>query len=103
MRRASKAFIGFHSFKAFTSGARDNYNSVIYSIKFKKKDDFLTITFVGKSFYRYMVRNMVGALIQAGNNKLDKNDIKMMLDKEKVNSKYNTAPACGLYLVDVYY
>ena len=103
MRRASKAFIGFHSFKAFTSGARDNYNSVIYDIKFKKKDDFLTITFVGKSFYRYMVRNMVGALIQAGNNKLDKNDIKMMLEKEKVNCKYNTAPACGLYLVNVYY
>ena len=37
------------------------------------------------------------------NDKLDKDDIKMMLDKEKVNSKYNTAPACGLYLVNVYY
>ena len=35
--------------------------------------------------------------------KLDKDDIKMMLDKEKVNCKYNTAPACGLYLVNVYY
>ena len=34
---------------------------------------------------------------------LDKDDIKMMLDKEKVNCKYNTAPACGLYLVNVYY
>lgn len=103
MIRTSKSFIGFHSFKAFTSGARDNYNSVIYKIKFKRKGDFLTITFVGKSFYRYMVRNMVGALIQAGNDKLDKDDIKMMLDKEKVNCKYNTAPACGLYLVNVYY
>ena len=103
MRRASKAFIGFHSFKAFTSGARDNYNSVIYSIKFKRKGDFLTINFVGKSFYRYMVRNMVGALIAASEGKITCEDIKLMLKEEKKNVKYNTVPANGLYLVKVYY
>lgn len=103
MKKASKSFIGFHSYKAFTSGSRDNYNSVIYNIKFKKRGDFLTIKFVGKSFYRYMVRNMVGALIQAGMGKLDNNDIKRMLDEERVIYKYNTASANGLYLVKVYY
>ena len=103
MEECSKIFLGIHNFKNFTAGERDNYEVIVKEINFIKNGDILEIEFVGKSFYRYMVRNMVGALIQAGNNKLDKNDIKMMLDKEKVNCKYNTAPACGLYLVDVYY
>lgn len=102
MKKASKLLLGFHSYKAFTSGERDNYNSVIYKIKFIKKGDFLTIKFIGKSFYRYMVRNMVGALIDVGCDKLDCNDIKSMLESGEV-IKYNTAPSCGLYLVNVYY
>lgn len=102
MKSASKLLVGFHSYKAFTSGKRDNYNSVIYKIKFIKKGDFLTIKFIGKSFYRYMVRNLVGALIGVGSGKLDINDIEYMLESDKV-AKYNTVPACGLYLVNVYY
>lgn len=103
MKRAAKLFVGFHSYKAFTSGERESYNSVIYKIKFKRCGDFLTISFVGKSFYRYMVRNIVGSLIDIGLGKLDIKSVKFMLDNEKRGFKYNTAPACGLYLVKVYY
>ncbi len=102
MKMASKFLLGFHSYEAFTSGKRESYNSVIYKIKFIRKGDFLTIKFVGKSFYRYMVRNMVGALVDVGSGKLDINDIEYMLESGKV-VKYNTVPACGLYLVNVYY
>ena len=63
MKKCSKELIGKHSFKAFTSGERDSYDSELYSIKFKLEGDFLTIRFKGKSFYRYMVRNLVGMLI----------------------------------------
>lgn len=102
MKKASKLFIGFHSFKNFTSGKRDSYNSVIYKIKFKKKKDFLTIEFEGKSFYRYMVRNMVGALINVGEDKINLHDVECMIQLKNY-VKYNTAPASGLYLVKVYY
>lgn len=102
MKMASKFLLGFHSYEAFTSGKRESYNSVIYKIKFIKKGDFLTIKFVGKSFYKYMVRNMVGALVDVGSGKLDINDMEYMLESGKV-VKYNTVPACGLYLVNVYY
>lgn len=103
MKRASKYLLGFHSYKAFTSGKRDNYNSVIYNIKFLKKKDILVITFEGKSFYRYMVRNLIGALILVGEEKIKPELIKTMLVEEKNIYNYVTAPANGLYLIDVKY
>jgi tRNA pseudouridine38-40 synthase len=103
MKKASKYFLGFHSFKAFTSGERENYNSAIYKIKFKKKQDILVINFTGKSFYRYMVRNMVGALILVGENKQKPEIIKEMLKEEKNSYNYITVPSNGLYLIDVRY
>ena len=103
MKKVAKNLLGFHSYKAFTAGYHDSYNSVIYDIKFKKKKDILVITFIGKSFYRYMVRNLVGALIQAGEEKIEAEDITSMLNKEINLTHYVTVPACGLYLVDIKY
>lgn len=97
MKKGSRFFLGVHDFRNFVSGERENYNAVIYKIKFKKKNNILFITFVGKSFYRYMVRNMIGALIEVGRGKEDKTKIKQMLKSKKPMSLF-TAPACGLYL-----
>ena len=85
MKKASKYLLGKHSFKTFVSGERENYNSEIYDIIFKKDKDFLYITFKGKSFYRYMVRNIVGALILVGRNKISINEFSNMVDSEKIN------------------
>lgn len=103
MKEASKYLIGRHSYKVFVSGERDNYNSEIFDVKLEKKNNYLTITFVGKSFYRYMVRNMVGALILVGRNKISINDFKDMVDCEENNYTYMTVPANGLYLVNIEY
>ena len=103
MKKASKYLTGMHSFEAFTSGERDNYNSIIYNIKIRKKKDILVITFRGKSFYRYMIRNMVGSLISIGEEKYEPDIIKEMLDKKRKIYNYITVPPNGLYLVDVKY
>ena len=103
MKKASKYLTGMHSFEAFTSGERDNYNSIIYNIKIRKKKDILVITFRGKSFYRYMIRNMVGSLISIGEEKYEPDIIKEMLDKRRKIYNYITVPPNGLYLVDVKY
>ena len=58
--------------------------------------------FYGKGFYRYMVRNLVGSLIMVGRNKYSKKNIVDML-KSEINHQGVTAPAYGLYLMDVYY
>lgn len=102
MKRCSKVLLGAHSFEAFTSGKRDNYNSIIEKIDFKKKGDILFITFKGRSFYRYMVRNLVGALILVGENKLSASDIEDILNLKK-DRNYLTVPSSGLYLIKVEY
>lgn len=103
MKRASNYLIGKHSYKVFVSGDRDNYNSEIYKIIFKKEKDILTITFEGKSFYRYMVRNMVGALLLVGCGKISIEEFKNMIDSDENKYTYITAPSNGLYLESVEY
>ena len=103
MKKAAKYFLGAHSFKAFCSGERDNYDSIIDRITIKKNKDVLEFTFIGKSFYRYMVRNMMGAILMAGEEKIDPIKIKESLDSETNTIDYATLPACGLYLMKVDY
>lgn len=103
MKKALKYLKGAHSFEAFTSGERESYNSIIYDIKLKKKKDYVYITFTGKSFYRYMVRNLVGALMLVGENKIDAKNMKKLVESNKNMYNYTTVPASGLYLMNVNY
>ena len=103
MKKASKVLLGPHSFESFTSGERESYDSIIYKIKIKKKKNLLYLTFEGKSFYRYMVRNMVGSLVAVGEGKLNSSDISAYLTGKKKNIRYTTVPANGLYLVKIDY
>ncbi len=103
MKKAIKSFIGIHSFEAFASGERESYNSIIYKVKITKKNDLIYIRFVGKSFYRYMVRNMVGALMSVGMDKNDPTCIKELLSERYNTINYMTVPANGLYLTKVEY
>jgi tRNA pseudouridine38-40 synthase len=103
MKKASTYLLGMHNYEAFTSGERESYNSIIYNIKINKKKDLLYITFTGKSFYRYMVRNMVGALVNIGMHKNEPIVIKDMLNSRTNTANYMTVPANGLYLNKVEY
>lgn len=103
MKKASKYFIGQHNFKNFVSGERDNYDSIIYNINFKRDKNQLIIEFIGKSFYRYMVRNLVGALLEVGRLKIKDKVIKEMMDSPNIDKKLPTAPPEGLYLIKVEY
>ena len=98
MKKASRYLIGKHSYKAFVSGSRKNYNSQIFDIKINKKNNKLYISFVGTSFYRYMVRNLVGALISVCEEKIDLNELKLMLESGDIVKNYLTVPSNGLYL-----
>ena len=103
MKKASKLFLGIHNFQNFVSGTRDNYECIIYKIKFRKIFNNLTIHFYGKCFYRYMVRNMVGALIDVGKHKVKPERITELLNSNKTDKMLSTAPAKGLTLEKIYY
>ncbi len=102
LKECAKIFVGCHDFHNFVSGERENSNGTIYQIKVKKRKNLIEITFRGKSFYRYMVRNLVGAMLLYNERKCAIIDLKKMLEKDYYK-KLATAPANGLYLEGVYY
>ena len=88
--------------RRFVSGDRENNECIIFDITFEKKDNILEIRFLGKSFYRYMVRNLVGMMIEVGRGKEDISKVKDMLKAKTIKHGF-TAPAAGLYLEKIYY
>ena len=102
MKEVAELFVGVHDFRNFVSGERDNYDCIIYKIDFEKKDNILNIIFEGKSFYRYMVRNLVGAMLEVGRGKESVDTVKSLLNLSNNNPLF-TAPSCGLYLESVIY
>ena len=105
MEEAIKYFIGMHNFKSLVAAddVRDNYDREIISANINVADDIMTISFVGTGFLRYMVRNMVGLLIEIGEGKRNPSDVLTILEKEDRKASGKTAPACGLYLKNVNY
>lgn len=105
MKKALKLLEGEHNFKSFTkaSDEKDNYVRTIYKTDLVFEDDKMTIMFKGNGFLRYMIRNMVGTLIEIGEGKIDYSEIVKILDDEDRTSAGITASACGLYLKDVLY
>ncbi len=102
IKKVGELYIGVHDFKNFVSGTRDNYEAIIYDIDYEINDDILSIIISGKSFYRYMVRNLVGMMIDVSRGKDNINKVKEMLNNKKEICGY-TAPSCGLYLAKVEY
>ena len=102
MKEVAKLYLGVHDFHNFVSGERDNYECIIYDIDFQEKDNILNIVFEGKSFYRYMVRNLVGMMIDVARGKEEISKVEEMLNSIDEIHGY-TAPACGLYLENIEY
>ncbi len=103
MQKASKLFLGHHDFRNFVGGFKDNYETTITNIKIYKFNGVIYFKFTGYAFYRYMVRNLVGALIHLGKGKINEEVIKAMLDTKDFTKRLPTASPSGLYLMKVTY
>lgn len=103
MKKAAKIFKGRHSFNNFVSGKRDNYDCEINKIIIMKKKEYIYFEFHGKSFYKYMVRNMVGALLEVGKGSVSTKQLVDLINNKSNNIFYTTVPASGLYLKNVNY
>src|SRR5579864_1888182 len=69
----------------------------------KAEPDELVYVVRGKSFLRYMVRKMVGTLLEVGRGKLRASDIPELIAAKDRARSGPTAPPQGLYLVSVEY
>ena len=105
MVEAAKVFEGKHNFQNFNSKEEDEAGFVrdIKKISVSSKDDKVVISMTGDGFMRYMVRMIVGTLIQVGLGKLTSEDIKKILEDPVRKPSSYKAPAYGLYLKEVLY
>jgi len=108
MERALKYLEGTHDFRSFVKidEEKDDYTRTIVQtslIRDVKNVNQITISILGTGFMRYMVRNIVGMLIEVGEGKYRSEDIIAILEQKDRTKAGICAPACGLYLKDVYY
>ncbi|MBE6156706.1 MAG: tRNA pseudouridine(38-40) synthase TruA [Firmicutes bacterium] len=103
MRLASNMFLGTHNFKNFVAGERIDYVGTIINIKIYRFNKILYLKFKGIGFYRYMVRNLVGALIEVGKGKVNRSIIKEMINHPEIEKRLPTSSPNGLYLLKINY
>ena len=105
IKEALDALVGEHCFKNFTSKLEDDSNYVrkIYEASLTTEGDVIRISFVGSGFMRYMMRMIVGCLIEIGLGKMSVMELKIYLVETHRKIVPYKAPACGLYLLEVTY
>jgi len=108
MQRAMKYLEGTHSFRAFTKvdEEKDDYIRTLSQtnmLRDLKDVNKITLVFIGTGFMRYMVRNMVGTLIEIGEGKRRSEEIIDILKSEDRTLAGKTASPEGLYLRNVFY
>ena len=89
---------GEHNFRSFTSDKENNNYIRNIFIKYKKRQKILYLYFESEGFLRYMIRNIVGLLIDINENKKSINDIDEIFKSKNRCSLGVTAPGVGLYL-----
>ena len=108
MQRAMKYLEGTHDFRAFTKvdEEKDDYVRTLSQtnmLRDLKDVNKITLVFIGTGFMRYMVRNMVGTLIEIGEGKRRSEEIIDILKSEDRTQAGKTANPEGLYLRNVFY
>jgi tRNA pseudouridine38-40 synthase len=106
MQQASTAIPGQHDFAAFRSARSLNHTTVreITSATWRRGDDRTLIFEIdGKGFLRYMVRSLVGTLVEVGRGQRPARDLARLLAAPDRAQAGRTAPARGLFLMKVEY
>ncbi len=105
MKRAAKYLLGAHDFSAFRASSCGAKNPVrsLKTLAIKKKGDFIEIFLTADAFLQHMARNIVGLLIEVGLGRFKADEVKGILASRDRRLAGRTAPAQGLYLVEVYY
>src|ERR1700723_2200004 len=112
MDAAAAEFTGEHDFTTFaaSSGSEEDDQErdmvrVIHSSEFRREIGRNEIEYIvrGKSFLRYMVRKMVGTLIEVGRGNLTPADIPKLFEAKDRSRSGPTVPPEGLYLMGIEY
>ncbi len=109
MRQEAQVLIGRHNFKSFQASdpskphrSTDTIRTIKH-LDIRKRGDSIVIEIEANGFLYKMVRNIIGTLLEIGNNKLLKGGIRMILVQKNRTAAGYTAKALGLTLLKVTY
>ena len=106
MRSAISHIIGSYDFKSFegTGSPRSHTTrNVPAADLIENNDGLITFKIEADGFLRYMVRNIVGTLVDVGLGKVTPAEFKGILESKNRSNASATAPAHGLFLMEVKY
>jgi len=86
-----------------TSNIRTTNVRKIFSSSWSREGEELIYTVRGSGFLHHMVRNLVGTFLLMGKGTVRLEDLRRILDARERTAAGPTAPASGLYLVEVEY
>lgn len=119
MQRASTGLEGAHDFSAFQGAGSDVASSIrtLSRIEIRlespservihafshRPSRVIRVELTGDGFLRHMVRNIVGTLVEIGTNRRMPEELTAILESRDRGRAGPTAPACGLFLMEVAY
>jgi tRNA pseudouridine38-40 synthase len=106
IERALDLFLGRHDFSSLCSTHTDSpdHARTILDIGVMEDDSgMINISLEADGFLRYMVRNIVGALVDVGRGKFSRGDVAGILAAKDRRKAGLTAPPQGLFLKEVKY
>lgn len=103
MRRAARLFVREADFSAFSSNRELNPVRRVTRSELRKKGDEIVFTIEADGFLRYMVRTIVGTLIEVGRGRIAVEGVERLFGEKHRTLASPTAPAKGLCLVRVDY
>lgn len=111
MNEAARFFLGEHDWTAF-SAARSDVETRVRTVKSftvesvwdaRANASIIEFRISGDGFLRYMVRSIVGTMLEVGRGEKDSDTIQTAIVGGDRDLAGNTAPACGLTLMKVDY
>jgi tRNA pseudouridine38-40 synthase len=123
LQNAADAVLGIHDFTSFAAVDPDLPTRVdfarsgncctdpdplatirtIHRSAWEQRDDLLVYTVTGNGFLHHMVRNLVGTFVEASRGQIDAASIPSILAARNRSAAGPTAPARGLFLIEVMY
>ncbi len=106
MQQAAQVIVGTHDFSAFRASGGPPVSPVrtIMAADCRQEgSSLIEFEFWGTGFLYHMVRNLVGTLVKVGQHRITPQDFADILQSRDRHAAGVTAPAQGLYLMEVKY
>jgi len=105
MHAAIACLMGEHDFSSFRAAGCDAAHPIrkVYRTTLEQRGDLLVYIIEATAFLRHMVRNIVGTIVEVGRGERTPESFQDLLGLRDRTKAGETAPAHGLYLVQVKY